>query len=150
MFHWESALIGLGSRFVIAAEVASLVLLLEKCSQAPCVSEESGCGSGGVGGGVDQTECNDGPCGEVFAGQCAVAFGCYPQWDEANKNDYDQCFVWESTPGEDDKNACTHDVCENDEWVHTPFSAEEIDDGDPCTIDECDSTIGVYHVQSCG
>ena len=60
-----------------------------------------------------------------------------------------RCIVTELIPGKDDGNACTHDACLGDEWGHEPVTAEEIDDHDPCTYDECNPGLGITHANTC-
>ena len=87
-------------------------------------------------------ECDDGVCGEdVLVDVCAKSYAC-----DAQNN---RCVVVELQPGQDDNNACTHDACDSDEWKHVPLTAAEIDDGDPCTFDECNEALGVTHANTC-
>lgn len=87
-------------------------------------------------------ECDDGVCGEdVLVGVCAKSYAC-----DAQTN---RCVVSELLPGRDDSNACTHDVCRDDEWKHDPVTPSEIDDGDPCTFDECNEALGITHANTC-
>lgn len=93
---------------------------------------------------AEPLECSDGVCGEdVLVDSCAAAFIC-------QEHGVGKCIATAFVPGEDDKNKCTHDVCEDGAWRHVPFTTEEIDDGDPCTEDGCDPTNGPYHTKLCG
>lgn len=145
-------LMSVGSRLLVGGEIVLLILLVQQCDREECAfgpgqCEEGGSGAGG-GDGTPDVECDDGVCAEVFVGQCGVTYGCRPKDDPSFVGN--KCFVWELTPGKDDHNACTHDACVDDVWQHTPFTAKEIDDGDPCTIDECTPVEGIQHTQSCG
>jgi hypothetical protein len=49
------------------------------------------------------------------------------------------------TPGASDNNLCTVDLC--DGMSNTLYTSVVIDDGDPCTVDGCISSQGVFHTQ---
>lgn len=95
----------------------------ETCERGP---EEHFCG---------QTRCVD----AVAFGECVAAFTC---------NAEGRCEGVERKPGYD-PGPCTVNTCEGGEWNSRPYTAEELDDGNPCTIDECDPVFGPTHVNAC-
>lgn len=97
-------------------------------------------GMGGTGGGP--VTCNDGVCTDVLAGQCFISYTCSAGG---------LCKGVDKISGEDDGDACTKDICQDDAWTHSPFTAEEISDEDPCTVDSCSSAVGITHeaIQGC-
>jgi hypothetical protein len=138
----------------VKAALAALALLLPGClAQGPideafCDSDEPcfAAGVGGAGGGVTTGgtdpgfSCKswEGPCAAIL-NSCITVFGC---------TEDDQCIALEQKPKHNNK--CEHAQCVDGDWKYTPFTADDIDDGDPCTIDECDPVVGLNHVNTCG
>mgnify|MGYP000894923840 CR=1 FL=1 len=81
--------------------------------------------------------CDDVVCADyVVDGYCATRFEC---------TSVGTCVGVELKPGYSD-DPCVVNRCEDGEWVQEPL---DVDDGDPCTLDECDPGIGPAHPKIC-
>ena len=125
----------LGSRLSVVSIVSLIVVLASNCG-----AETGETGEGGAGGEDPGVTCGYDVCSEVLADTCAETYEC----SENNK-----CRGATEKPGREDGNMCTHDICDDGEWTHVPITAEEMDDGDPCTIDECSPVGGIQHINKC-
>lgn len=126
-----------GSRLSIVS-IATLVAVLASNCGAETDTGEGGSGGGfwtpgGSGSGV--------VCGgqECPATKCVVNIHC--GGDDGTLCLGDQIANW------NDENACTVDTCDDatGEVTHTPYTAEDLDDGDDCTLDSCDPLWGPKH-----
>lgn len=144
-------LIEIGSRgYIVSIIVTSIVVGAESCkNKAACVFEE-GCGGGGAGGGVPWTPGGSGVyCGpegeetECPADKCHKNIRCTENGLECTGDWID---------GYQDLNGCTIDECdpETGEITHTELTADDIDDGDECTLDTCYPGGGIVHQDICG
>ena len=125
----------LGSRLSVVSIAVLIAVLTSQCGL-----ETDSEGTGGAGGGTDEFMCGHDVCSEVLAGRCLVAYEC---------TEDGRCNGAEEMPNKSDGDLCTHDVCKDDEWLHVPVTPEEMDDGDPCTVDECSPVAGIVHTQKC-
>ena len=114
----------LGARLFVGAEVLSALLALGGFDG--CSGERTGVYCGGI-------ECPANPC--------------YSGWYCGPEND---CRATNYAEGWDDNNACTKDVCVDGDWKHEPIDQSTLDDGDSCTVDECNPVFGITHVNTCG
>lgn len=122
--------------------VTWLVLWLTGCAPDRALVDAAFCDESEscAGPAPEDFECGNGRCVDlIHNGQCVAVFACTEE---------DKCIGVERKPGYMDE-PCIVNTCEGWEWHSREYTAAELDDGDPCTLDYCDPTFGPKHYPSC-
>jgi hypothetical protein len=143
--------------------VITMLLLVGMCDEPPedlfcegeaCALADGAGGAGGAWGSGDGGGAGQGGAGGEEPPTTTSSTGEPPpcECDDGNSCNGREgcagdgaCTIIDPPLPVDDENICTADQCVDGEPHHEPMPQRNMDDGDPCTIDYCDATIGIMH-----